>query len=81
MNPLYGLSIFGAMAKKAKDLMEVQGDVIIETTPLIAGFIAAFVVGIFACRAMIALVRKSKLRYFAWYCIIVAITGMFLQYV
>lgn len=35
------------------------------------GFIAAFVTGIIACTWMIKLVKKSKLKYFAFYCFIV----------
>ncbi|MDC3133053.1 UDP-diphosphatase, partial [Flavobacteriaceae bacterium] len=35
------------------------------------GFIAAFITGIVACQWMIALVKKSKLKYFSFYCIIV----------
>lgn len=35
---------------------------------LIAGFIAAFLTGLFACTWMISLVKKSKLKYFAFYC-------------
>lgn len=42
-----------------------------ETTPIIAGFLAAFIAGLFACKWMIALVKKSKLSYFALYCAIV----------
>ncbi len=38
---------------------------------MIAGFIAAFIVGLFSCRWMIALIRNSKLDYFAVYCLIV----------
>ncbi len=41
--------------------------------PLILGFISAFLSGLFACRAMIALVKKTKLSWFALYCAIVAI--------
>jgi len=40
---------------------------------LICGFIAAFLSGIFACKAMISLVSKKKLHYFAIYCSIVGI--------
>lgn len=39
--------------------------------PLIAGFLAAFVVGAIACKWMINIVKKGKLVYFAYYCIIV----------
>jgi len=42
-----------------------------EATPIIAGFFAAFIAGLFACKWMIALVKKSKLSYFAIYCAIV----------
>jgi undecaprenyl-diphosphatase len=43
----------------------------IERTPFVIGFLAAFVSGYFACRWMIALVKRSKLRYFAYYCALV----------
>lgn len=41
-----------------------------------AGFIASFIAGLFACKWMIALVRKSKLSYFALYCFIVGIVAI-----
>ena len=41
--------------------------------PLITGFVAAFVSGLFACKVMIALVRKARLGWFALYCAIVGI--------
>lgn len=40
---------------------------------LAAGFVAAFLAGLFACKAMVALVRKAKLGWFALYCLIVAV--------
>lgn len=40
---------------------------------LIAGFIAAFVTGLFACSWMINLVRKGKLIWFAVYCTVVGL--------
>ena len=45
----------------------------IGTLPLIIGFFAAFVSGLFACKLMIALVKKAKLRWFALYCAIVGL--------
>ena len=33
--------------------------------------IAAFVSGLFACRFMIAMVRKARLKWFALYCVLV----------
>ena len=72
--------IFG---KIAKDIL--GGDLNFESqniTAMSAGFIAAFVAGLFACTWMISLVKKSKLSYFAIYCAIVgviAITFSFLN--
>ena len=63
--------IFGKMAK---DLMD--GDLTSAAVPhldLIAGFIAAFMTGLIACTAMIAIVKKAQLRYFAFYCFAVAV--------
>lgn len=41
-----------------------------------AGFLAAFVAGLAACTWMIQLVRKSKLSYFAIYCLIVGLIAI-----
>lgn len=40
--------------------------------PLAIGFVSAFLSGFFACKVMIALVKKAKLRWFALYCLIAA---------
>ena len=45
----------------------------IPLTAMFAGFIAAFLSGLFACKVMIAIVKRSKLIYFAIYC---AVIGM-----
>ncbi|WP_103865056.1 undecaprenyl-diphosphate phosphatase [Aquimarina sp. I32.4] len=66
--------IFG---KIAKDLL--SGDLIFSSEnsiPMTVGFIAAFVSGLFACTWMISLVKKSKLTYFAVYCIIVGLLAI-----
>ena len=42
-----------------------------EIMPITAGFIAAFLAGLVACKWMISLVKKSKLSYFSIYCAIV----------
>lgn len=61
--------IFGKMAK---DIMsgelQIQGEQFISIS---AGFIAAFIAGLVACTWMIQLVKRSKLTYFALYCLIV----------
>jgi len=61
--------IFG---KVAKDIL--GGEISFESSQIgvmSIGFIAAFISGLFACNWMIALVKKSKLSYFAIYCAIV----------
>lgn len=66
--------IFG---KIAKDIL--GGDLTYEAsnfTALSIGFVAAFVAGLFACTWMIALVKKSKLSYFAIYCVIVGVIAI-----
>ncbi|MBR5256003.1 MAG: undecaprenyl-diphosphate phosphatase [Bacteroidales bacterium] len=40
---------------------------------LVLGFAAAFVAGLFACKVMIAIVRKARLTWFALYCLLVAV--------
>ncbi len=47
-----------------------------EVRPLVIGFIAAFIAGYFACRGMIALVRKSKLVWFSIYCMVVGLVAI-----
>ncbi|MBR0111421.1 MAG: undecaprenyl-diphosphate phosphatase [Bacteroidales bacterium] len=54
----------------------VGGDVAASSVglvPLALGFAAAFLAGLFACRVMIALVKKAKLRWFALYCALVGL--------
>ncbi len=66
--------IFG---KIAKDIL--AGEIMYSSTNftyLSAGFIAAFISGLFACTWMIALVKKSKLTYFAIYCVVVGISAI-----
>lgn len=66
--------IFG---KVAKDIL--GGELSFQSSqlaPMTAGFIAAFVAGLFACTWMIQLVKKSKLTYFAIYCLIVGLIAI-----
>ncbi|MDA9349123.1 undecaprenyl-diphosphate phosphatase [Polaribacter sp.] len=66
--------IFG---KVGKDVL--SGDLNFQSSEIItiaAGFIAAFVAGLLACKWMISLVKKSKLSYFSLYCAIVGIAAI-----
>lgn len=47
--------------------------------PLAIGFIAAFATGLLACKAMIALVKKAQLKWFALYCLLVGVTVLLTQ--
>jgi len=61
--------IFG---KIGKDIL--SGDLTFQSSeiiPISAGFISAFLAGLFACKWMIAIVKKSKLSYFSIYCAII----------
>jgi undecaprenyl-diphosphatase len=61
--------ILGAMAK---DLL--SGEINYEHSqiiPLMVGFLAAFFTGILACTWMIALVKRAKLSWFAFYCLLI----------
>lgn len=68
--------IFGATAKMILDANETGGLQIgsMNFEALVAGFIAAFLSGLIACKWMIELVKKAKLSYFSVYCIIVGIS-------
>ena len=48
----------------------------IPTISLVVGFFAAFAAGLLACKAMVALVKRSKLYFFAIYCLIVGIVSL-----
>ena len=59
------------LGKIAKDLvdggLQINSD---QVSILWAGFLAAFLTGLFACQWMIKLVRKAQLKYFSYYCFI-----------
>lgn len=40
---------------------------------IVVGFLAAFASGLFACKVMIAIVRKARLTWFAIYCLVVSL--------
>lgn len=71
--------IFGKMAK---DIM--GGDISTDTATLIPlgiGFMAAFITGLLACQWMIKLVKKSQLKYFAYYCFVVGTIAVFWNWI
>jgi undecaprenyl-diphosphatase len=48
--------------------------------PLVLGLLAAFFSGIVACNWMIALVKRSQLKYFSFYCFAVALIVLVSQF-
>lgn len=63
-----GLTILESLTAPASAATESAG-----LWVLLAGALAAFVSGLFACKVMIALVKKSRLSWFALYCAVVAV--------
>jgi len=65
------------IGKMAKDVM--GGDISTQNEqilPLAFGFIAAFLTGLLACTWMIKIVKKSQLKYFSYYCVVVGIIAI-----
>jgi undecaprenyl-diphosphatase len=73
--------ILGATLLELKDYLEAPASPG-GTTPTVlgAGFVAAFLTGLFACRLMIGLVRRGKLVYFAIYCLVAGLLAMWLSW-
>ncbi len=58
------------------DLMKGDFGGGVEPLPLVAGFLASFLVGCAACKFMIEIVKRGKLIYFAIYCAIVGTVAL-----
>ena len=63
------------LGKIAKDILD--GSLVEQSAnfwPLLFGFIAAFITGALACTWMINWVKRSKLKYFAFYCVVIGLS-------
>jgi undecaprenyl-diphosphatase len=69
--PILGENVLSLL----KDDFSTSGS--IGVLPLAVGFIAAFISGLLACKAMIKLVKNGKLIYFAVYCAVIGLTAIF----
>lgn len=66
------------LGKIGKDVLSGELSASMEgAAPIIAGFIAAFLAGLIACKWMIALVKNSDLKYFSIYCFVVGTIAVF----
>ncbi len=72
------IPILGASGMKILEWIEL-GSTGAGIGQLVAGFIAAYVSGVLACKWMISLVKKGKLIYFAIYCAAVGILSIILS--
>ncbi|MCH1400915.1 MAG: undecaprenyl-diphosphate phosphatase [Schleiferiaceae bacterium] len=73
--------ILGKTLLDTKDIIAGQAaGADVEITSLMLGLLAAFVSGVFACKWMIALVRRAKLKYFSYYCFGIAAIVLLSQF-
>lgn len=70
------IPIFGQALLDGKDIIEDPTLWSLPTDISIAGFLASFLSGLFACTAMLKIVKKGKLHYFSIYCVIVGIVAI-----
>lgn len=66
--PILGEALLDTLKAANEGISAAFGN--LSTTALVAGFLAAFISGIAACKWMIGIVRKGKLIYFAYYCFV-----------
>lgn len=74
------IPIFGASFLEVLDLAKETSAAQIGTLPLVVGAIAAFAAGLFACKAMINIVKRGKIIYFSIYCLIVGLGAIIISY-
>lgn len=68
-------AILGAFILELKDLGEVSQ--VVGILPIIAGCLAAFIVGIISLTLLMKMIRKGKLYFFSFYLIPIGILGLF----
>lgn len=68
--------IIGKTLLDLKDLVGGEAGGSAEFLPLLAGFAAAFITGLIACKWMIALVQQERIRYFAFYCFAIGLIAI-----
>lgn len=67
--------VIGATILQSIDLFE-RGALTTDVVPLVIGTVAAYLSGVVAIRAMIGLVSRGNLHYFAYYCYAIGILGL-----
>lgn len=69
--------LFGKMAKDLVDGNLAFNDA--KMLPALVGFLCALFVGIFACKLMLAFVKKARLSYFGFYCLLIGVIAIILR--
>jgi len=72
--PILGEALLDVLKACKHGMDAAIGD--LSVTALSAGFLAAFVSGMVACKWMISIVSKGKLIYFAYYCAVVGVLSL-----
>lgn len=73
--PILGENILSLLKGDFTNMVDISA------VSLSIGFVAAFVAGLLACTAMINIVKKGKLIYFAFYCAIVGIIAITVNFI
>ena len=76
--PILGEALLDIVKASKEGFTAAFGDLTVSA--LLVGFIAAFISGILACKWMIGIVKKGKLIYFAYYCLVVGIITIALSW-
>lgn len=74
------IPIFGASFLEVLELTKDNSSTQIGIMPLVVGAIAAFIAGLFACKAMLNIVKKGKIIYFSGYCLIIGLATIIVSY-
>lgn len=72
--PIIGINFLDIISSDGS--MEVSGGYL----NLIIGFLTSFVVGTLACKLMISVVAKGNLKWFAYYCFLMGVVTIIIQY-
>ena len=70
------IPIFGKALLDVKDIVEDPTQWSLPMDISVAGFLAAFLSGLFACTAMLKIVRNGKLVWFSSYCVVIGLIAI-----
>lgn len=77
------IPIIGEQLLDCLDMIAAPAEAVpsVGTVPIIVGAVSAFLCGLFACRVMVALVKKAKMKWFALYCAIVGAVVLVVNFI